>query len=262
MYAYKLAKEAIVSEVSRLVNPPRQANPSRKTTCTICLDDNIDTNQMFCVEKCRHEFCSKCVERHIEVRLLEGSVIRCPAYRCKSKLTWRSCAHLLTPKLKKMWQERIKEDKIPIKNRVYCPNPRCSALMSNELSKSAKIWRYLSISTKEARVRRQCFECGQLLCIKCKVPWHSDLSCNDYKRLGPNPTEDDIKLKALANKQLWRQCGNCQEMIERSEGCIKVTCRCGHKFCYQCGAKAGGCYHGILHEYPPPPLRFHGYFFR
>ncbi|EOA25755.1 hypothetical protein CARUB_v10019116mg [Capsella rubella] len=232
-YVYKLAKEAIV-----YVYPPR------KTTCTICLNDNIDINQMFCVEKCRHEFCSKCVRRHIEVRLPEGSVIRCPAYRCKSELTCESCANLLTPKLIKMWQERIKDDSIPINERVYCPNPRCSALMSlDELSKPVK----------EDEVRRKCFECNQLLCIKCKVPWHIDLSCGDYKRLGPNPNVNDMKFKGLANRKRWRECGKCERTIELSEGCIKVTCICGHKFCYQCGAKAGGCRHGAYHIYLPTP---------
>jgi len=34
-----------------------------------------------------------------------------------------------------------------------------------------------------------------------------------------------MKLKILANQKLWRQCRNCKHMIERSEGCIKLTCR-------------------------------------
>ncbi|XP_019101862.1 PREDICTED: probable E3 ubiquitin-protein ligase RNF144A-B [Camelina sativa] len=236
-HSYKQAKEAIVSELSRFVkNPPYQAKATRKTTCTICLDDDINANQMFCINKCRHRFCYVCMKKHIEVRLrLEGSVIRCPHYRCKSKLTFGSCVHLLTPQLRKIWQQRIIENRIPIIQRIYCPNPRCSAL----------------ISINEAEVRRRCFECGQLLCIKCKVSWHVDLSCDDYKKLGPNPTADDM-LKALANKKLWRQCEKCKHMIELSEGCIKVTCRCGHMFCYKCGkSKAGACCHGIFHMYLP-----------
>ncbi|KAG7564573.1 IBR domain [Arabidopsis suecica] len=256
-YAYIRAKEAIASEIRMHVKPPHQAMATRKTTCSICLDDDVDANQMFCVDICRHQFCFECMKRHVEVRLLEGSVIRCPHYRCKSKLTFESCVNLLTPKLRKMWQQRIQDDSIPVTKRFYCPNPRCSALMSvNKLSKSVKeagVRRYFFKYNKEARVRRHCLECGEPFCINCKAPWHSDLSCDDYKRLGPNPTNDDIKFKALANRNMWRQCGKCKNMIERSEGCIKVTCRCGHKFCYQCGAKAGGCYHGGLHIYPPTP---------
>ncbi|CAH8267529.1 unnamed protein product [Arabidopsis lyrata] len=184
------------------VNPPHQA----KATCNICLDDDVNANQMFSVDRCHHRFCYECVKQHIE-----------------------------------MWQQRIKEDSIPGTKRIYCPNPRCSALISvNKLCKS----------TKEAQVRKNCYKCGELFCINCKVPWHSNLSCNDYKRLGPNPTTDDLKFQALANQNLWRQCRNCRYMIdELSEGCISVTCRCGQNFCYQCGAKAGGCHHG--HVVPP-----------
>ncbi|VYS59439.1 unnamed protein product [Arabidopsis thaliana] len=199
------------------VNPPRQPKATRKTTCKICLDDDINENQMFCVGKCRHRFCSDCMRRHIEVRLLEGSVMRCPHYRCKTTLKFGG------------W-------------RIYCPNPRCSALMSET---------ELSISTKEDEVRRCCIKCGQIFCIKCKVSWHSNLSCNDYKKLNPYPTENDGKIKALANQKRWRQCGKCQHMIELSKGCVQVKCRCGHKFCYRCGVQAGGCKHG--HGFPPRP---------
>ncbi|XP_019101861.1 PREDICTED: probable E3 ubiquitin-protein ligase RNF144A-A [Camelina sativa] len=234
-----------------------QGMSSHKMTCSICLDDNLDISQMFCVNKCRHQFCSNCVKRHIELRLFEGSVIRCPHYRCKSKLTFGSCVDILTPELRKTWNKRIKEDKIPITDRIYCPNPTCAALMSiKKLSKPIKqagVRRYFSTFTTEARFRRHCFECFHLLCINCRVPWHSDLSCNDYMKLDPNSTAGDRKLKALANQRLWRQCGKCNQMIELSEGCIKVICRCGHRFCYKCGAKAGDCDHHFYNIFPTRP---------
>ncbi|KAL1203265.1 E3 ubiquitin-protein ligase RSL1 [Cardamine amara subsp. amara] len=248
-YAYELARETLDSEIRITVNPPHRAKATRKATCIICLDDNINANEMFWVDKCCHLFCSECMKRHIEVRLLERSVMRCPHYRCKSKLTFGSCVNLLTPKLRKMWQERIREDSIPMTERIYCPNPRCSALMSvNQLTKT----------TNEARVWRCCFKCSQLFCINCKVSWHNDLSCEDYKSLHPYPTENDRKVKALANQKSWRQCGKCQHMIELSYGCVQVQCRCGHRFCYQCGAEEGRCRHGHglplrLPEPPPPP---------
>ncbi|CAL9247554.1 unnamed protein product, partial [Arabidopsis halleri] len=244
-HAYKLARETIVSEISITVNPPHQQKATRKTTCKICLGDDINENQMFCVNKCRHRFCSECMKRYIEMRLLEGSVMRCPHYRCKSKLTFERCENLLTPKVKEMWQQRIKEDLIPVTKRIYCPNPRCSALMSET---------DLSISPKEDEVRRCCFKCAQIFCINCKVSWHSNLSCDEYKRLHPYPTENDGKIKALANQKMWRQCGKCQHMIELSKGCVQVKCRCGHKFCYRCGVQAGRCQHGHgLPPRPPPP---------
>nr|VDC98498.1 unnamed protein product [Brassica rapa] len=185
-YAYELARET-------------------KTTCAICLDEDINADQMFSVDKCGHWFCSECLKRHIEVKLLEQGFVRCPQHRCKSKLPFTRCAYLLTPELQAIWLQRIKEDSIPVSERFYCPN-----LSSGNLLKK----------------------------LECKVPWHNNML------LHPNPTENDGKLKALADEKMWRQCGKCQHMIELSQGCIRIECRCGHEFCYQCGAEAGRCPHG------------------
>lgn len=205
-FAYKLAMEAISSEI--IINIPAQ-----KETCTICLNDNLNPDQMFSVDKCGHMFCSECVKRHIEVRLLEGSLIRCLHSSCASKLTYGSCVNILTPKLKEIWEQRIKEDAIPITNRVYCPNPTCLAFMSEA---------ELSIST---RFRRLCVKCGEPFCINCKVPWHNNMSCDHYKTLHQNFTKNDIMLINSANQNMWHQCRKCQHMIERSDGCDSVRCR-------------------------------------
>lgn len=213
-YAYKLAREIIVSEISMPTDTPRRAKPARKMTCAICLDDDVNADQIFTVDHCLHWFCSECVKRHIEVRLLEGSVMTC--LRCKSELTLNRCANLLTPKLREIWQQRIRENSIPFEERVYCPNPKCSALMRiTELSKL----------NKETAVRRCCEKCDEPFCTNCKFPWHDNLSCDDFKIMHPNLRENEIKLHALANQKLWRQCEKCQHMIELSEGCVLVVCR-------------------------------------
>ncbi|XP_019089199.1 PREDICTED: probable E3 ubiquitin-protein ligase ARI5 [Camelina sativa] len=228
-FAYALAIEAISSEIITDM-------PDEKETCNICLNDGINADQMFSIDKCGHMFCSECVKSHIEVRLAMGSLMTCPGYQCKSRLTYRYCVNLLTPKLKKMWGKRFKEDKILVTKSVYCPNPRCSTLMSE-----TNLFELIG-------VRSCCVKCGEPFCINCKVPWHNNLSCDQYKWLHPNPTEYDGMLKDLANEKLWRQCRKCKHMIELAHGCVSVICRCGHNFCYRCGADAGGCWHG--HGFP------------
>ncbi|AEC07797.1 RING/U-box protein with C6HC-type zinc finger [Arabidopsis thaliana] len=225
--AYDFAIEAISSEI--IIDIPAQ-----KETCNICLNDDINADQMFSVDKSGHMCCSECVKRHIEVRLLEGSLITCPHYRCNSLLTSVRCGNLLTPKLNKMWEQKTKDELIPVMDRVYCPNPRCSTLMSET-----------ELSGLNIGVRRCCVKCGEPFCVKCKVSWHNNLSCDEYKTLHPNPTENDGRLRDLANEKSWRQCSKCKHMIELSSGCISVVCRCGHTFCYQCGADAGDCFHGL-----------------
>ncbi|CAL9247429.1 unnamed protein product [Arabidopsis halleri] len=107
--------ETIVSEIS-IHMPPLQKK-------TICFDE---AEHMFTIALCSHEFCTECVKRHKE-------------------LTFTSCANLLMPKLREMWERRIKEESVPMVDIVYCPNPRCLALMSK---------------TGDGTMRC-CFECGE-----------------------------------------------------------------------------------------------------
>ncbi|CAL9234162.1 unnamed protein product [Arabidopsis halleri] len=223
-------RKHFTSSIAVRIDVPALFNP--KKTCSICFDDDINADQMFSVDICCHVFCSECVRRHIEVRLAGGYSVTCPQYRCKSKLTYGSCVNILTPKVKEMWEQRIREDSIHVTDRVYCPNPTCSALMS------------LTELYQLTGSKRCCVKCGEPFCIKCKVPWHNNLSCKRYKELHSNRATNDNKLTQLANQKSWRQCSKCKQMIELSEGCVHVICRCGHEFCYGCGADAGSCSHG------------------
>lgn len=57
-------------------------------------------------------------------------------------------------------------------------------------------------------------------------------------------------------------CGGCGSLIEKADGCDKIECLCGYRFCYRCGSPGGGCEcnpgHRFLdnHEYiADAPLR-------
>ncbi|CAL9224600.1 unnamed protein product [Arabidopsis halleri] len=216
-FALRLAIDALVSESS-------SSGDDGEKTCAICIEET-DAEHMFFTDKCLHRHCFSCVNKHVEVKLLSRTVPTCLESGCKSELTLESCSQVLTPKLIEMWKRKMKEDLIPDAEKIYCPYPRCSVLMSKtELSSEAE----------QSNVRA-CIKCYGLFCIDCKVPSHSDLSCAEYKRLHPEPPFDDMELKCLANDQMWRQCAECKHMIELSDGCNHITCRCGYEFCYRCG---------------------------
>ena len=133
-----------------------------------------------------------------------------------SELKVDSCIKLL-----ERLKQCIREASIPARERVYCPYPKCSALTTrNQVSKSAK-----NGFVGGGSGTRKCVKCQGLFCINCKVPWHKDMTCYEYKRLNPNPPTEDVKLKSLASMNLWRQCVKCNHMIELSEGCYHMTCR-------------------------------------
>ncbi|KAK3036827.1 hypothetical protein RJ639_031305 [Escallonia herrerae] len=228
-FAFKLAREAIVSQISK----PAELSRAKKETCVICLEDT-DVGHIFSIDGCMHRYCISCMKQHVEVKLLHGILPKCPHEGCNIELKIESYKNLLTPKLIDIMSQLKKEASIPVTEKIYCPYPKCSALMSKSqvLEYSKK-----EFATLDRFGARKCLNCHGTFCINCKVPWHSGITCLEYKRRNPNPHAEDAKLKTLAARNLWRQCVKCNHMIELAEGCYHMTCRCGFEFCYTCGAE-------------------------
>ncbi|XP_021746025.1 uncharacterized protein LOC110711891 [Chenopodium quinoa] len=230
-FAFKLARDAITSQISKPTEPNRLK--ILKETCVICLEET-DQDKMFTIDSCLHKYCFSCMKQHVEAKLHNGMVPKCPHESCKYELNVSSCEKFLTPKLIEIMKQRVREASIPVAEKVYCPYPRCSVLMSraeiNDFARKENVNRRISGA-------RKCLKCHELFCIYCRVPWHNNMSCLEYKRSNPNLQPEDAKLKSLATKNLWRQCVKCKHMIELAQGCYHMTCRCGFEFCYTCGAE-------------------------
>lgn len=163
----------------------------------------------------------------MRVKLLYGMPPACPRIGCTTKqLTVEGSKAFVPPPLLEIMAQRIRERQIPQGDRIYCPYPKCSALMS--LSKvqgscSSK-YNHGGRTCKDAALRK-CVRCGGSLCIRCKVPWHERMSCREYQWRYPHGGREDAGLQKLAKQRLWRQCGRCKHMIELSMGCPHVTCK-------------------------------------
>lgn len=230
-FAFKLAREAIVSQVNKSAESSGIINSFE--SCVICLEDK-NVGQIFSVDDCMHRYCFSCMKQHVEVKLLHGMLPKCPHEGCNSELKIDRCRRFLTPRLMEIMSQRIKENAIPASEKVYCPYPKCSALMSKrEVLESSKS----TFFRAEISGARKCLKCKGHFCINCKVPWHSNMSCYEFKRKNPYPPAEDVKLKKLAATHMWRQCVKCNHMIELAAGCFHMTCRCGYEFCYTCGAE-------------------------
>ena len=44
----------------------------------------------------------------------------------------------------------------------------------------------------------------------------------------------------LNEKYKYRKCGRCEIIVEKTEACNHITCKCGYEFCYGCGRKWPG----------------------
>ncbi|KAK9168970.1 hypothetical protein Syun_001110 [Stephania yunnanensis] len=229
-YAFKLARGALESQITRSAKSNNSKNVMEN--CSICLED-IVVGQMFSIDGCLHRYCFSCMKQHVEVKLLNGVVPRCPHEKCNSKLDIHNSKKFLSPELVDKMMLLLKEESIPVTEKIYCPVPLCSMLMSKK--EALECVKGVAAGANQSGIRK-CIKCDALFCINCMVPWHKNMNCRDYKRLNPHPNAEDAKLKSLANQKLWRQCVKCSHMIELAEGCYHITCRCGYEFCYTCGA--------------------------
>ncbi|BBG98735.1 RING/U-box superfamily protein, partial [Prunus dulcis] len=83
----------------------------------------------------------------------------------------------------------------------------------------------------------ECPNCRRLFCAQCKVAWHAGIDCGEFQNLNENEREkEDIMVMELAKKKNWRRCPRCNFFVEKTDGCLHITCRCGLEFCYGCGS--------------------------
>ncbi|KAL3677803.1 hypothetical protein R1sor_020759 [Riccia sorocarpa] len=201
--------------------------------CPICVE-KVLVLDFFRVKGCSHRFCISCLTQHVGVRVNSRQVpVKCPQ-ACGSLLEIDQCRGVLSPELVDAYAKCLTEVGVPESDRVYCPFRGCSSFMARA-SPSAEP---STSGTSFVRVGpTECMECHRLFCAECLVPWHADISCNEYQSLPPGEREaEDIKLRNLASSKKWQQCKKCRRLIELAHGCYHITCRCGHEFCYTCGA--------------------------
>ncbi|CAN6354425.1 unnamed protein product [Urochloa humidicola] len=233
-YVVKLARDSIADLIAKALAANASSSMERRETCTICLEDT-DITKIHVVEGCAHRFCFSCMKEHVKVKLLNGMLPACPQDGCATKLSVEGSKVFLSPRLLGIMVQRVREGQIPPSQKIYCPYPKCSALMSLREVLLPMQESSSKHTAADAATLRKCVKCRGSFCISCKVPWHDRMSCYDYKRRYPHARPEDAKLQNLARQRLWRQCVKCKHMIELAEGCYHMICVCGYEFCYTCG---------------------------
>ncbi|KAG2598891.1 hypothetical protein PVAP13_5KG385707 [Panicum virgatum] len=111
------------------------------------------------------------MKEHVRVKLLHGMLPACPRIGCTTKLTVEGSKALVLPPLLEIMAQRIQKRQIPEGDRIYCPYPKCSALMSlSEVQGSCSSkYSHGGRTSKDAALRK-CVRCGGSLCTRCKVP--------------------------------------------------------------------------------------------
>ena len=189
---------------------------SRIRVCEICYERKETFDMSRNMEACRHSICTTCISKHIQVKVESNSgKILCPGLHCRVALALDRCKEFLPENVAERWEKTIVETMIPDSEKFYCPFNDCSAMLLNENEEETRMMR-----------ESECPHCRRLFCVQCLVPWHVGMECREFQR--QNPVErgrDDMKLKELADEKEWMRCPECKSYVEKTEGCVTVTCR-------------------------------------
>eukprot|EP00262_Sarcandra_glabra_P000216 TRINITY_DN10297_c0_g2_i1.p1 TRINITY_DN10297_c0_g2~~TRINITY_DN10297_c0_g2_i1.p1 ORF type:complete len:509 (+),score=62.23 TRINITY_DN10297_c0_g2_i1:306-1832(+) len=201
--------------------------------CPICCEEKLPSEMITIT--CCHKFCSQCMIMYVDGKLQTSQIpIRCPQVRCKYNISASECKSFLPVTCHRSLEKALVEADILDSEKMYCPFPNCSVLLNPRHCISTRA----SSSTQQDNGCVECPECRRFICVDCRVPWHSSMTCEEYQNL---PAEErdlgDITLHRLAQNKKWRRCQQCRRMIELTQGCYHMTCWCGHEFCYSCGAE-------------------------
>uniref|UniRef100_A0A2P2K3T1 RBR-type E3 ubiquitin transferase n=1 Tax=Rhizophora mucronata TaxID=61149 RepID=A0A2P2K3T1_RHIMU len=213
------------------VQQAQQSEESLEFTCEICVEPMHSNRKFKNSGLCCHPFCLDCIAKYIEVKLegiaISGS-IECPGVRCKHPLDPISCRPIISKQLFVKWCDHLCDSVILRFERCYCPYQDCSVLILNECKEKAK--------------KIKCFNCKKDFCFHCKIPWHAGYRCTESGRLRDR---NDVLVGELIEEKRWTRCYNCGHSVERVSGCRDINCKCGVRFCHQCGGRyhLGPCKH-------------------
>lgn len=158
---------------------------------------------------CGHSYCHQCL-RNLFMQALTFEA-KFPPKCCQRRITPTVAGSALTSELRGLYHE--KEVEYSTVNRVYCCAPTCSAFIPPK-----------HIQGRSAA----CPKCAMSTCASCKQTFHGHNT--------PCPRDRAREsVMNVANAEGWKSCPRCHAVVEHAEGCVHMTCHCGHQFCYRCG---------------------------
>ncbi|XP_022898248.1 probable E3 ubiquitin-protein ligase RNF217 isoform X2 [Olea europaea var. sylvestris] len=182
--------------------------------CEICVDEK-PTNELFRVLGCTHSYCSECIAKYVASKLQQNTtIITCPVLGCKGVLEPHHCRSVLPKQVFDMWGDALCEAVVLASEKFYCPFKDCSAMLIDDMR-----------GRNEVITQSECPNCNRLFCAQCKVPWHLGIQCAEFQKLKKDErNNEDIMLMNLAKSKKWMRCPKCSFYVEKSEGCLFITC--------------------------------------
>ncbi|XP_066359852.1 E3 ubiquitin-protein ligase RSL1-like [Miscanthus floridulus] len=200
-------------------------------TCKICLDYVPPSHVHHASRGCAHAFCTACLSGYISAKTQGGRIsdVKCPGdgEDCCNVLDPELCQGIISGEAFEAWCAALCMSMVEgAGNFCYCPFNDCSEILVDDRGGDVP--------------GSECPACRRLFCARCRVPWHAGISCAEYGQLAPGDKgKEDLVVLEMAKGEKWKRCPQCKFLVDKRDGCVHITCRCGFHFCYACGEPWG-----------------------
>lgn len=191
-------------------------------TCEICFDENVQSQAGETSTCPTHSICTTCMKIYLEgcIRARDSVPLHCPGTDCTIELSdavVASCLGNTSRPYQQYLELRHQYTSVPPASARMCVS--CGAC---ELDPENPRW--------------TCKSCRTEHCYICTVPWTELHSCaENLKR------ERLFQSYLKEHQHAIRQCFHCRAQVLHVEGCNKMRCRCGAKWCFACGSRDAKC---------------------
>ncbi|CAI8007075.1 Cullin-9, partial [Geodia barretti] len=216
-------KEAGLGDGDGAEPPPADS----QVTCPACLKQKNVAESMWL--SCNHVCCKTCWERHLRTELEAGHALSsaCLVENCPARTTRAFFAAVLGEDSEefKKYNSAVIDSYIESNPQLtWCRNPaQCDQILSRG----------------EGVNSGTCRKCKWCSCFLCKYKeGHPPASCEDIEKWikeGGYHDGMDQQAKTKHLKTLTvKKCPACQAQVEKHDGSLCQTCKCGMKFCWKC----------------------------
>ena len=189
----------------------------RNVECTSCFDQIPAVSAA--ALKCQHSYCPPCFSQLVRTAMQTENLF--PPKCCGQEVPRKMIERTLPSSEYTEFKLKDLEYSMPPGDRWYCPAAQCGKWFDKEICS----WGRDIVS---------CPSCNTQICQSCRGLSHTkEQKC-------PQDRELDATIE-IAELNGWRRCHRCHAIVERSIGCLHMTCRCGAEFCYICCAKWRTC---------------------
>ncbi|XP_031575310.1 E3 ubiquitin-protein ligase RNF216-like [Actinia tenebrosa] len=208
-------------QMAFILNEKQYEEEGQKIECGCCYGEATFEDMIQCLDG--HLFCIDCLQNYAKEAVFgQGkAMLSCMTSECDSTFSMSQLKKTLASNIFSKYEDRLTEESLclaEMDDLVRCPSCDFAAILPSE---------------------DKVFKCQNTSCLKetcrfCKEDWkeHFGLKCNEVEKKEAKNVRLSYEEKMTMAK--IRKCHKCGCEFTKSDGCNKMTCRCGTTMCYIC----------------------------